>query len=74
MKGFYLVYFFLKIKSFEDKQQQLSSNLEERCQQLQVDSSSLRANLAGLTNEHTSLKDQFIAQRDKLFAKGLFNF
>ena len=47
----------------------LSSNAEERCQQLTADSNGLRSNLTALDKQHKQLKVEFGEMREKLFSK-----
>ena len=47
----------------------LSSNAEERCQQLTADSNGLRSNLTALDSQHKQLKVEFSEMREKLFSK-----
>ena len=47
----------------------LSSNAEERCQQLTADSNGLRSNLTALDSQHKQLKVEFGEMREKLFSK-----
>ena len=47
--------------------QNLSSNAEERCQQLTADSNGVRSNLTALDSQHKQLKVEFGEMREKLF-------
>ena len=47
----------------------LSVNLDERCQQLQMDSVGLRSNLSAISKQYDQLREEFNANRKTLFEK-----
>ena len=47
----------------------LSANLDERCQQLQMDSVGLRSNLSAISKQYDQLREEFNANRKTLFEK-----